>query len=169
MSDVLHHARPTQTQAGAISRRLRFLASINAKAVKPPIKYIEPEAPLVPAKIVWRTAEDMAFGPVVIWGAVETILPTCADIVRATAKYFGLPRVEMLSPRRQAELVTARQVAMYLCKMLTLRSYPFIGRALGRDHTTVIHSVCKIQNDIGAGNPVIIAAVNALTAEFGGR
>jgi chromosomal replication initiator protein len=52
-----------------------------------------------------------------------------------------------LSSRRTANVVRPRQVAMYLAKQLTLRSLPEIGRRFGgRDHTTVLHAVRKIEN-----------------------
>jgi chromosomal replication initiator protein len=52
-----------------------------------------------------------------------------------------------LSSRRTANVVRPRQVAMYLAKTLTLRSLPEIGRRFGgRDHTTVLHAVRKIEN-----------------------
>ena len=52
-----------------------------------------------------------------------------------------------LSSRRTANVVRPRQIAMYLAKTLTLRSLPEIGRRFGgRDHTTVLHAVRKIEN-----------------------
>jgi chromosomal replication initiator protein len=56
-------------------------------------------------------------------------------------------RADLLSSRRTANVVRPRQVAMYLAKTLTLRSLPEIGRRFGgRDHTTVLHAVRKIEN-----------------------
>ena len=53
----------------------------------------------------------------------------------------------MLSKRRSRAIARPRQVAMYVCKMLTTRSLPDIGRRFGgRDHTTVIHAVKRIDN-----------------------
>jgi chromosomal replication initiator protein len=55
-----------------------------------------------------------------------------------------------LSSRRTANVVRPRQVAMYLAKILTLRSLPEIGRRFGgRDHTTVLHAVRKIETLAG--------------------
>jgi chromosomal replication initiator protein len=52
---------------------------------------------------------------------------------------------DMHSPRRARAVARPRQVAMYLCKQLTTRSLPEIGRKFGgRDHTTVMHAVRKI-------------------------
>jgi len=71
--------------------------------------------------------------------------PTVDKIQRATAKQFGISMEEMLSKRRARAIARPRQVAMYLSKMLTTRSLPDIGRRFGgRDHTTVIHAVKRI-------------------------
>ena len=57
-----------------------------------------------------------------------------------------MSRAEILSARRTANVVRPRQIAMYLAKILTLRSLPEIGRRFGgRDHTTVLHAVRKIE------------------------
>jgi chromosomal replication initiator protein len=59
-------------------------------------------------------------------------------------------RADLLSSRRTANVVRPRQVAMYLAKILTLRSLPEIGRRFGgRDHTTVLHAVRKIETLAG--------------------
>ncbi len=67
------------------------------------------------------------------------------DILRIVAKHYNVTRADLLSQRRTANVVKPRQVAMYLAKTLTLRSLPEIGRRFGgRDHTTVLHAVRKI-------------------------
>jgi chromosomal replication initiator protein len=69
------------------------------------------------------------------------------DIQRVVAKQYNVSRSDLLSSRRTANVVRPRQVAMYLAKTLTLRSLPEIGRRFGgRDHTTVLHAVRKIEN-----------------------
>src|SRR3954469_1714582 len=72
------------------------------------------------------------------------------DIQRAVARHYNVSRADMLSSRRTANVVRPRQVAMYLAKTLTLRSLPEIGRRFGgRDHTTVLHAVRKIESLVG--------------------
>ncbi|MEP9376272.1 chromosomal replication initiator protein DnaA [Aquabacter sp. CN5-332] len=67
------------------------------------------------------------------------------DILRVVAKHYNVSRADLLSQRRTANVVKPRQIAMYLAKTLTLRSLPEIGRRFGgRDHTTVLHAVRKI-------------------------
>ncbi len=73
------------------------------------------------------------------------------DILRIVAKHYGVTRSDLLSSRRTANVVRPRQIAMYLAKTLTLRSLPEIGRRLGgRDHTTVLHAVRKIDANVAA-------------------
>ena len=62
-----------------------------------------------------------------------------------------MSKQDLLSNRRTRTIVKPRQVAMYLAKMLTPRSLPEIGRRFGgRDHTTVLHAVRKIEDLVGA-------------------
>jgi chromosomal replication initiator protein len=68
------------------------------------------------------------------------------DIQKLVASHYSVTRADILSSRRTATVVKPRQVAMYLAKALTLRSLPEIGRRFGgRDHTTVLHAVRKIE------------------------
>ncbi len=74
------------------------------------------------------------------------------DILRVVAKHYNVTRADILSQRRTANVVKPRQVAMYLAKSLSaLRSLPEIGRRFGgRDHTTVLHAVRKIDGLIAS-------------------
>jgi chromosomal replication initiator protein len=68
------------------------------------------------------------------------------DILRIVSRHYKVPRNELLSSRRSRDVVRPRQIAMYLAKSLTSRSLPEIGRRFGgRDHTTVLHSVRKVE------------------------
>ena len=72
------------------------------------------------------------------------------DIQRLVANHYNVSRADILSSRRTATVVRPRQIAMYLAKSLTLRSLPEIGRRFGgRDHTTVLHAVRKIEGMVG--------------------
>ncbi|MFJ2824960.1 chromosomal replication initiator protein DnaA [Streptomyces toxytricini] len=71
---------------------------------------------------------------------------TAGDIMAATADYFGLTVDDLCGSSRSRVLVTARQIAMYLCRELTDLSLPKIGAHFGgRDHTTVMHADRKIR------------------------
>jgi chromosomal replication initiator protein len=71
---------------------------------------------------------------------------TIDEIIRKVADHYNLRLSDLLSARRARSVARPRQVAMYLAKTLTTRSLPEIGRKFGgRDHTTVIHAVRKIE------------------------
>ncbi|WP_407649144.1 chromosomal replication initiator protein DnaA [Aquamicrobium zhengzhouense] len=75
------------------------------------------------------------------------------DIQRVVARHYNVSKVELLSNRRTRTIVKPRQVAMYLSKIMTPRSLPEIGRRFGgRDHTTVLHAVRKIEGLTGSDN-----------------
>ncbi|KWW97859.1 chromosomal replication initiator protein DnaA [Carbonactinospora thermoautotrophica] len=68
-------------------------------------------------------------------------------IIAQTAAYFGLSMEDLCGTSRSRVLVTARQIAMYLCRELTDMSLPKIGQQFGgRDHTTVMHADRKIRS-----------------------
>ena len=68
------------------------------------------------------------------------------EIQKLVASHYNVTRADILSARRTANVVRPRQIAMYLSKVLTPRSLPEIGRRFGgRDHTTVLHAVRKIE------------------------
>ena len=72
---------------------------------------------------------------------------TIDEIQRTVCQFYRIDRSEMSSKRRARAVVRPRQVAMYLSKVLTPRSYPEIGRKFGgRDHSTVIHAVRLIED-----------------------
>ena len=71
---------------------------------------------------------------------------TSSIIMMQTATYFGVTVDDLCGSSRSRVLVTARQIAMYLCRELTDLSLPKIGQAFGgRDHTTVMHADRKIR------------------------
>lgn len=88
--------------------------------------------------------------------ALKDILPppgpkkiTIECIQKEVCKYYGLDISEMLSKKRNKQLVVPRQVAMFLCRKLTDASLPLIGDQFGgRDHTTVMHSLDKVNREI---------------------
>jgi len=75
---------------------------------------------------------------------------TAATIMAQTAQYYALTIDDLCSGSRSRQLVTARQIAMYLCRELTELSLPKIGQQFGgRDHTTVMHADRKIRELMG--------------------
>jgi chromosomal replication initiator protein len=77
----------------------------------------------------------------------EPGLVTIPQIQKAVAAAYKLSVEQLVSKNNSRQFSFPRQIAMYLCKRLTNRSYPEIGRAFGgKHHTTVIHSFEKIQS-----------------------
>lgn len=75
------------------------------------------------------------------------------EIQRKVAEHYNVRLADMIGPKRLRTIARPRQVAMYLCKQLTSRSLPEIGRRFGgRDHTTIMHGVRKIDELMAADN-----------------
>ncbi|WP_395942813.1 chromosomal replication initiator protein DnaA [Brevundimonas sp.] len=93
---------------------------------------------------------------------------TVDEIQKTVADHFTLKQADLLSERRTRSVARPRQIAMYLCKQHTTRSYPDIGRRFGgRDHTTVLHGVRKIE-ELMAQDDQIARDVEALTRKLRG-
>jgi len=96
-----------------------------------------------------RQRIDLALAEIVL----KDILPSAggpeisaATIMATTASYFGVSMEDLCGSSRSRNLVTARQIAMYICRELTSMSLPKIGQQFGnRDHTTVMHADRKIR------------------------
>jgi len=96
-----------------------------------------------------RQQVDLSLAEIVLKDLItddETAEITATQIIGQTAAYFGLSIDDLCGSSRSRVLVTARQIAMYLCRELTDLSLPKIGQAFGgRDHTTVMHANRKIR------------------------
>lgn len=149
----------TPSQRMAAFERSRRQARIAERAVtyKPPVQRIEiKETPSETAveitacngQIVLISERAIAEAKI----KFERVAPgdgsqvSIEKIQRAVCKRFEISRVDLISNRRTLKHVTPRHVAMYLAKTLTLKSLPEIGRRFGgKDHTTVLHAVRKIE------------------------
>ena len=88
---------------------------------------------------------------------------TIDEIQRKVADYYAIKLSDLLSARRAREVARPRQVAMFLAKRLTPRSLPDIGRRFGgRDHTTVMHAVKRIE-ELRADDSELDADITRLT------
>lgn len=119
----------------------------------PPIKLVEPLPPIPNTEIA--AASAMAF-PLFSDGKMRVIM-------RATAQeYAPVTVMDIVSQRRTKAVVQARQVVMYLAKTMTTRSLPEVGRRIGgRDHTTVLHGVRKIECRLKT-DPGLVEQVNRI-------
>uniref|UniRef100_A0A973WMY9 Chromosomal replication initiator DnaA C-terminal domain-containing protein n=1 Tax=Bradyrhizobium quebecense TaxID=2748629 RepID=A0A973WMY9_9BRAD len=166
MSAAAPAYQPTETALRAHRRRAAFRASIETRAaelaaskLRAALEAARPRpAPVKPAPIhaaPVAAAAPLNFPPMKEpWFSIEgatLVKPlTIRDIQVAVCDRVGMTLAEFLGERRNAPLVHARQVAMYLAKVLTGRSTPEIGRRFGgKDHTTVLHAVWKIRRLLG--------------------
>ncbi|WP_140984227.1 chromosomal replication initiator protein DnaA [Asticcacaulis tiandongensis] len=91
---------------------------------------------------------------------------TVDEIQKLVSEHYNLKQADLLSERRTRSVARPRQVAMWLCKQNTTRSYPDIGRRFGgRDHTTVLHAVKKIE-ELLQSDELIARDVEALTRKL---
>jgi len=74
----------------------------------------------------------------------------CAAIIKLCAERFGFSVGEILSGRRRRPLTRARQAAMWICHEVTARSFPELGRAFRRDHTTIMHGIRLVPQHMAA-------------------
>lgn len=92
--------------------------------------------------------------------------PLIADIQRAVASHFGVTVDDIISDRRTKNVILPRHVGMFLARMLTLRSHPYIANRFGnRDHTVAIYAFRKIESLLTI-DPVLAARVASIRAEL---
>ena len=88
---------------------------------------------------------------------------TIDEIQNKVASYYNIKNEDLISSKRIRSFARPRQIAMYLSKKLTTRSLPEIGRKFGgRDHTTVIHAVKKI-DELKSSNVKFDEDINLIT------
>jgi chromosomal replication initiator protein len=93
---------------------------------------------------------------------------TVDEIQKATAEHYGMKQADLISERRNRAIARPRQAAMWLAKHLTNRSLPDIGRRFGgRDHTTVLHAVRRIEA-LKAGDAQLTRDLEILTRKLRG-
>jgi chromosomal replication initiator protein len=78
----------------------------------------------------------------------EPVKVEVETIIQVVSEHYSMPVADILGKKRNKEIVGPRQVAMYLAREMAGMSYPDIGRAFGRDYTTVIHSFEKVRADV---------------------
>lgn len=97
--------------------------------------------------------------------AVAKVRPTRDMVIRATARVADIDVDHLISHRRHRDVARWRQLAAYACKLETLASFPQIGRALGgRDHTTILHAVKKIDSLVQANDSQTVRDLEAIRA-----
>jgi len=81
--------------------------------------------------------------------------PTPEYIIGEVSRYYDVPVEDITGSKRGQNIVNARQVAIYLIRVMTKQSYPEIGQKFGgKDHTTIMHSFTKIEKQYKANDPI---------------
>jgi hypothetical protein len=161
-----HVTALTPTQRACIERSQNFRASIAARAADLAdrkanealrmLRVVSLETPLSRAPSIQTIAPEAMPAetdpPNPSWFLVlapeprRSDYPSILQIQKVVAAHFKVTVTDIMSRRRTADIVLPRQIAVYLCKEMTLHSYPQIGRRFGgKDHTTVLHSVQKME------------------------
>lgn len=150
----LHALNPTREEIGdpfAAMRRARAIrkAMYAPRPVKMAPVEVPPPAPIAPV-IVWKPRDILniatpGFG-------TENRAATIRECLIYVSRAEGISMVLLTGAVRTGPLVLARHKAMWLCRNYSKRSLPEIGRKMGgRDHTTILHGVTKINRMIEAG------------------
>lgn len=147
--------RPQARYRPPITARQVYLT---AEDVGPPV----PPPPLPPpAVILALPAPDDEAAQIEAMTRVRVL-----DIIEIVAAHFNVSKIDIVSHRRDREIMLPRQVVMFLSRELTLRSLIEIGRLIGgRDHSTIVSGIRKIGKLISAGHP-IAADVDAIRARL---
>ena len=93
-------------------------------------------------------------------------LPTPALIISQVCKFYGISESVLRSNQRTKNVADARHVAIYLIREITHLSLPDIGNELGRDHTTILSSVRKIEQLLESGNKTLQQNLQDITANI---
>ncbi|MEQ8605074.1 MAG: chromosomal replication initiator protein DnaA [Marivibrio sp.] len=137
-------SKAEQLQVEAPQKVLEFLAhkiTANVRELEGALNRLVAYANLVGRPVTLETAQDVLHD---LLRANDRRI-TIEEIQKRVAEHYNIKLAEMHSARRSRAIARPRQVAMYLAKQLTSRSLPEIGRKFGgRDHTTVMHAVKKV-------------------------
>lgn len=98
---------------------------------------------------------------------VRTMTPRVARIITLAAEHYKVPASELMAFNRCANVVKARQVAMYVVRQVTGASYPDLGFYFGgKDHTTAIYSVGEVGRRIAQVDHPTLAALHSIHARM---
>jgi chromosomal replication initiator protein len=138
-------AKAERLSATIMPKVLEFLAhkiTSNVRELEGALNRVVAHAQLVGREITLETTQDVLHDLL----RANDRRVTIEEIQKRVAEHFNIRVADMHSARRARAVARPRQVAMYLAKQLTSRSLPEIGRKFGgRDHTTVMHAVRKIE------------------------
>ena len=93
-------------------------------------------------------------------------LPTPSLIISHVCKFYGLDENTLRGTQKTKRVAEARQIAAYLIRKLTNLSTPDIGKEFNRDHTTILHSINKIEDTLKLGGEELKKDIEAITANI---
>lgn len=164
---ALHNSARAALHAQWLAARNRMTVNKHsplAKIAVPEPVNPEPPPPSAPPRIVLEPEAEIDNEVLMVLAKRQKSRP----IMKATAAYFGMGLLELLSDRRIGRIVRPRMIAMFICAKHTPLSLPEIGRRFGgRDHTTVLHATRKIDALIANGDSSVIEAVEAIVKAAG--
>jgi len=144
------HSKAEQMMATVPQKVMEFLAhkiASNVRELEGALNRVVAHAQLVGRAITLESTQEVLHD---LLKASDRRI-TIEEIQKRVAEHFNIKLAEMSSARRSRQVARPRQIAMYLSKQLTSRSLPEIGRKFGgRDHTTVMHAVKKVEELKGA-------------------
>ena len=106
-----------------------------------------------------RAIEDM-------FKAEGNALPTPSLIISQVCKFYNVDEIILRGSQRTKNVAEARQIAMYLIRMLTNLSLPDIGLEFAKDHTTVLHSIRKVELELKKGDTSLQNNIRDITANI---
>ncbi len=136
--------------------------SLNVRALEGALIRVVAYASLTHRPLTRALAEEVLDG---LYPSPAISPRTIEEIQQATCDSFALTREELVGRGRSARVIWPRQVAMYLARELTEQSLPTIGRAFGRDHSTVLNACARADQRLSRDRPAF-DAVQALTQKL---
>ena len=106
-----------------------------------------------------RAIEDM-------FKAEGSALPTPSLIIAQVCKFYSVDDATLRGTQRTRGVAEARQVAQYLIRNLTNLSLPDIGQEFGKDHTTVLYNIRKVETALKSGNEELKNNIRDITANI---
>ncbi len=96
-------------------------------------------------------------------------LPTPQLIIAEVGRYYSIPESTLRGTLKNKGTAEARRLAMYLCRKLTGLSFPDIGKEFGKDHSTVLYAVRKVEDALEAGDQRISDNINEITSNINAK
>lgn len=119
------------------------------------------------AQVIRKLSRDQEVSTIDFKDQQKSVVRGHEDVLDIVAKYFSLTKSDLVGADRKKEIMTPRQITMYLIREILNQSYEAIGENFGgRNHTTVMHSCSKVENQLKIDNK-LQRDVNALKKELG--